>query len=305
MAAATPSQGPASPRPAAWPALLLLGLLVAVAWRTWPTSAPEDPPAPVAPALRGRPTALAVAVPTAMRPEPVPATVVLPSAHDSEPGRAFPTLYLLHGAGADHTSWTDMTDVEELAEAYELIVVCPDGGKTSWYFDSPLDPTHQYETFTARELVEWVDATYRTLPSAERRAIAGYSMGGHGALFLAMRHPGVFGTAVSMSGGVDIRPFADQWDIAARIGAYERFPERWDALTVIEQVPRLRDGEIAIALDCGTDDFFLGVNRALHARLLEAGITHAYAERPGGHDWPYWRRAIRRQMAFVSERLNG
>ena len=249
------------------------------------------------------PTVLEIAVPSAMRDAPLPATVVLPSAYAAHPDRAFPVLYLLHGAGGNHRAWVEATGIEELAEAHEVLVVCPDGGSTSWYFDSPIDPTYQYETFVSRELVAHVDATYRTRRAPGSRAIAGLSMGGHGALFLGIRHSDVFGTAVAMSGGVDFRPFPTNWEIYKRLGTIEEAPERWEELTVINQARSLKPGQLAISMECGVDDFFLGLNRALHAQLLEAKIEHDYTERPGDHSWTYWARCIRYQMIFISEQF--
>jgi S-formylglutathione hydrolase FrmB len=249
------------------------------------------------------PQLVQVDVPTAMRDEPLPATIVLPSAYEADASRRFPVVYLLHGAGGNHTNWTGLTDVGALADEYELIVVCPDGGSTSWYFDSPLDPRYQFETFIAEEVVAHIDANYRTQATRQQRAIGGLSMGGHGALFLAIRHPDVFGTALVMSGGVDIRPFPNNWDIAKRIGTIEEAPERWDELTVIELARDLRPGQLAISIDCGVDDFFLGVNRALHAQLVEARIPHDYTERPGGHSGDYWVRCLPYQLMFASEQF--
>lgn len=249
------------------------------------------------------PTVVEVLVPTAMRADPLPAMVVLPSAYAARPEHAFPVFYLLHGAGGTHRSWVDATDVEALAESHEMIVVCPDGGRTSWYFDSPLDPSYQFETFVAKEVVAHIDATYRTRKQRTARAIGGLSMGGHGALFIATRHSDVFGSAVVMSGGVDIRPFADSWDIAQRIGTRVAEPARWEELTVINQARSLQPGQLAISIDCGVGDFFLEVNRALHTQLLTAGIPHDYTERPGGHSWNYWSRCLPYQMVFVSEQF--
>jgi len=163
----------------------------------------------VAPRI-AEPTVLEIQVPTAMRDTPLPTIVVLPSAYAAQPDRAFPVFYLLHGAGGNHRSWVDATDIESLADAHELIGVCPDGGRTSWYFDSPLDPSYQFESFVSQELVAHIDAHYRTRKQRTARAVGGLSMGGHGALFLAIRHTDVFGTAISMSGGVDIRPCSRQ-----------------------------------------------------------------------------------------------
>jgi S-formylglutathione hydrolase FrmB len=86
----------------------------------------------------------------------------------------------------------DKTLIHRLADQYNLIVVTPDGGPTSYYFDSPLDKSSRYETFISKEVVEKVDGTYRTVKDRKGRVIAGLSMGGHGAFFIATRHPDIF-----------------------------------------------------------------------------------------------------------------
>lgn len=289
-------RGFATTRPLAIVALLALSIACV------PSDAQGGGPV-AAPIESATAVVLEVEVPTAMRTDPLPALVVLPSAYAAQPQRAFPVFYLLHGAGGDYRAWVDATDVEALAEQHEVIVVCPDGGRTSWYFDSPLDPAFQFETFMAKELVAHIDANYRTRKSRTARAVGGLSMGGHGALFLAIRHSDTFGTAVSISGGVDIRPYPNHWEIAKRIGTFSEVPERWEELTVINQARSLQPNQIAISIDCGVDDFFIGINRALHAQLVEADIPHDYTERPGGHTWNYWARSLPYQMIFVSEQF--
>ncbi len=229
---------------------------------------------------------------------PIPATLTLPESY-ADGARRYPVLYLLHGAGGSHRSWNSQTDLAALADENNIIIACPDGGVTSWYIDSPLDPACQYETFVAEEFVAFMDATYRTRTDRGSRALCGLSMGGHGALFLAIRHRDVFSTAVVLSGGVDIRPFPNNWDIKKRIGSIESHPENWEKYTVINLAKDLKDGELAISLDCGEQDFFLQVNRALHAQLTSAGIAHEYIEKPGVHNWAYWSAAIKRQMPFI------
>ena len=96
----------------------------------------------------------------------------------------FPVLYLLHGAYGCYSDWSKKTDLHRLADKYNVIIVCPDG-QDSWYFDSPVDPTMQFETYVSKELVEYIDSHYRTNANRYMRAITGLSMGGHGALFLA------------------------------------------------------------------------------------------------------------------------
>lgn len=232
----------------------------------------------------------------------IPVSVILPDAYE-EGAQRYPVLYLLHGAGDTHRKWIDKTVIEELADTFGVIMVCPDGGRTSWYFDSPIDPSYQYETFVAKECVAHIDENYRTKAQRNYRALTGNSMGGHGTLFLAIRHSDVFSVAVPLSGGVDIRPFPSKWDIKKRIGEIETHPENWEQYTVINQAKELEPDELAISIDCGSEDFFIEVNRALHTQLLEAGIKHGYTEMPGGHNWGYWNDAIQRQMHFIDQQF--
>lgn len=230
----------------------------------------------------------------------IPAIFILPDSY-SDSTKSFPVVYLLHGFGGNYRNWADLTSVEDLADVYNIILVCPDGSKDSWYFDSPLDPNSQYETHIAVEVVNFTDRTYRTVNSRRGRAIAGLSMGGHGALFLAVRHPEVFGAAGSMSGGVDIRGSKKRWNISQKIGSYDEYPERWESLTVINNISKFKSAHLSLIMDCGVDDFFIGINRAFHQKLLDAQVPHDYIERPGAHNWQYWNNAVRFQMLFFDE----
>jgi S-formylglutathione hydrolase FrmB len=125
-------------------------------------------------------------------------------------------------------------------------------------------------------------------------------MGGHGALYLAIRNPEVFGTSVAISAGVDIRPFPDNWNIKNRLGNINDYPENWEANTVINLAKQLKDNDITIVIDCGRDDFFINVNRALHMQLLKDGVSHIYEEHAGGHNMTYWKASIERQIPYIS-----
>ncbi|MFT4024035.1 MAG: alpha/beta hydrolase-fold protein, partial [Flavihumibacter sp.] len=109
-----------------------------------------------------------------------------------------------------------------------------------------------------------------------------------------------FGAAGSMSGGVDIRPFPLNWDMAKRLGSYAEQPERWEKYTVINQLHLLTPGSLALIIDCGTSDFFYGVNEELHRQLLYRNIPHDYITRPGVHDWKYWGNAVWYQLLFFN-----
>ena len=206
----------------------------------------------------------------------IKAVVVKPQLYEGSAKR-FPVLYLLHGAGGKYSDWLlntkDKEAVKKLVDNFGIIVVCPDGGVTSWYFDSPIDPTYQYETYVSKELIDFVDGHYRTINDKTGRAITGLSMGGHGGLYLGFRHQDVYGACGSMSGGVDIRPFPENWNIAKRLGPYNQFPERWEANTVINLTHLLSPNKLAIIFDVGRNDFFYDVNVALHDKSLPVWIS--------------------------------
>ena len=226
--------------------------------------------------------------------------VIKPQSYNNQ--KAFPVLYLLHGYSDNYSGWVQKAPViKELADRYEMMIVCPDGGYSSWYLDSPVADEFQFETFVSKELIAWVDKNYKTIPSREARAITGLSMGGHGGLYLGFRHQDVFGACGSMSGGVDIRPFPNNWDIAKRIGAQREFPERWEQYTVMGLLHLLTPNSTKIIIDCGTGDFFYEINEKLHEELLYRNIPHDYISRPGVHNWEYWDNAIKYQVLFFSE----
>ncbi len=226
--------------------------------------------------------------------------VVKPQSYGREP--SFPVLYLLHGYSDRYDGWVKkVPHIQALSDLYEMIIVCPDGAFGSWYLDSPVDSAFQYETFVSEELISWVDRNYTTIPSREGRAITGLSMGGHGGLYLAFRNQDVFGACGSMSGGVDIRPFPDNWDLAKRLGTQRDYPKRWEENTALGLLHLLTPNALKIIMDCGTEDFFYEVNENLHQELLYRNIPHDYITRPGAHNWQYWDNAVKYQMLFFHE----
>ncbi|MDR0960968.1 MAG: esterase family protein [Mediterranea sp.] len=213
----------------------------------------------------------------------------------------YPVIYLLHGFGGNALSWIRLKpELPQIADAKGIIFVCPDA-KGSWYWDSPKNPEYRYETFVGTELVQYTDAHYATQANRTGRAITGLSMGGHGALWLAFRHPDTFGAGGSTSGGVDIRPFPTSWWMNRQLGEYAANRELWDSHTVINQIDRIKKGELALIIDCGEDDFFLEVNKALHQRLLGQGIDHDFITRPGGHADEYWVNSIDYQILYFDK----
>lgn len=230
---------------------------------------------------------------------PIKVVVTLPDQyfHGGKNAR-FPVLYLLHGAWGSYRDWPTKANLDDYATRYAVIIVCPDG-QDSWYFDSPVDSLFQFETFISKELVSYIDTHYRTFANKYMRAITGLSMGGHGALWNAWRHPDVFHSCGSMSGGVDIYRFPSKWKIPERLGKWSDNPELWKQHSVISLVPSLKPGQ-NIIIDDGLDDIFIKENQNLHEQLLYYGIPHDFMVRPGNHSWTYWLNSLSFQMVYFS-----
>jgi S-formylglutathione hydrolase FrmB len=232
--------------------------------------------------------------------------VVLP------PGKGpFPVLYLLHGLSDDHTIWHRRTSIERFVEGRNLIVVMPDGGR-SFYCNDPRQGGLAYEDHMAKDVVEFVDDSFPTIRSRRGRAIAGLSMGGYGAVMLALRHPDVFSVACSHSGALGLchRKYdiggtgVDPADILPR----DRYDCHKLAARLRRSVSHDRKGAgkktiPALRIDCGTEDFLLDDNRKFHAHLEKLGIEHVYEEYPGEHTWAYWDEHIQQTLQFVLARV--
>lgn len=227
--------------------------------------------------------------------------VVTPDAALGKKAVACPVIYLLHGYGGNAKTWIGVKpNLPQIADEKGIIFVCPDG-KNSWYWDSPKNPSYCYETFISSELVKYIDDHYKTVADRKGRAITGLSMGGHGAMWNAIRHKDTFGAGGSTSGGVDIRPFPLNWEMAKQLGEFAHNKKAWDEHTVINQIDKIENGDLAIIIDCGESDFFLNVNKDLHNRLLARKINHDFITRPGGHTGKYWKNSIDYQILFFDK----
>ena len=230
--------------------------------------------------------------------------VLLPDNY-SKTNESFPVVYLLHGYSDNYATWLkQVPDLHNYADEFNMIIVMPDGGFNSWYWDSPVDAHSQYETFISSELICFIDKHYHTLANRNGRAITGNSMGGQGALFLAIRHQDVYGAAGSLSGGVDIRPFPKEWDMATRLGQYKQNKKLWNDYAVINLIDNLKPSRLQLIIDCGTGDFFYEVNETLHNKLLKKNIPHTYITHPGEHNWDVWNLAVPFQFRFFKQHFN-
>ncbi|MBC8403484.1 MAG: serine hydrolase [Candidatus Marinimicrobia bacterium] len=227
------------------------------------------------------------------------AIVVIPDSY-VESEVHYPVVYLLHGYGGGPFDWINHLDLRPYADQYQMLIICPDGDKNSWYLDSPIATESQYATYVGKELVRWVDDHYRTIVDRNGRAITGLSMGGHGAFYLAVNNPTDYCAVASMSGGVDLVYSTVKWEIAAKIGTYEEFPDRWEKNSIVNMIDKFAISDLKMLIDCGIDDIFIRNNRELHQKLQQAGIEHQYIEKPGGHSWDYWTTTLPEHLKYFA-----
>ncbi|SCK32247.1 S-formylglutathione hydrolase FrmB [Streptomyces sp. WMMB 714] len=233
--------------------------------------------------------------------------VLLPSDYSS--GRRYPVLYLFHGGGLDQDFMAfDKAGIRGLTEGRPVIVVMPDGGHAGWYSNpvaSNVGPRN-WETFHIEQLVPWIDANFRTFAEYDGRAVAGFSMGGFGALKYAAKYYGHFASVSAHSGPASLRRDAGlvaHWanvssaaaDLAG--GSVYGVP-LWDEKRVsadnpVENVGSYKNKRVFLVAGTSPDPLnwadyvnetqVLAGQREFRAKLDEAGIRHESHEEPGGH----------------------
>jgi S-formylglutathione hydrolase FrmB len=278
--------------------------------------------------------------------------VYLPPSYASEARRRFPVVYYLHGFSGNESDWVSLAGIDVIADSLvargmpEMILVMPDGDD-GWYTNWAVARGYQecasgagadraaptfcvadprYADYIARDLVRHVDSTYRTLADRRHRAIAGLSMGGYGAVTLALEHPDRFVAAASHSGVLaplyaGPHPFAPplrtQTSVdSLRVGwggmwraiapAFGPTIASWEAREPAQLARRLKaTGQPVpdLFVDVGTEDHLADQSRAFHAELSGLGIPHAYAEWPGKHDWKYWHAHVGESLRWLADRV--
>jgi S-formylglutathione hydrolase FrmB len=205
----------------------------------------------------------------------------------------YPVLYLLHGLSDDHTIWPRRTSLERYVEGLPLIVVMPDGGR-SFYCDAVEGAA--YETHLVRDVVGFADRFFPTLASRKGRAICGLSMGGYGAVKLALKFPETFGSAVSHSGALAYTRRSELAPEFRRIFGPSASGGKDCPFALAERADR--ETFPALRFDCGTEDGLLEENRAFHRHLRDLDLPHEYEEFPGGHNWAYWDLHVQEAIGF-------
>lgn len=239
----------------------------------------------------------------------MPYRVYLPD--NVKTGEHFPVLYLLHGLFGSFDNWCELGGFENAIGGRKVIVVMPDGGD-AWYTDGIRGDAARFERFIIRDLIEHCDAAYPTEKNGKRRAVAGNSMGGYGAVKLALKYPELFDFAYSTSGAFGVTGWSDEdpptlWDeyrpsvmeVFGEPGsAARRANDIWElaAAAEPEKLPMLY-------LDCGVHDDFCDTNVRIAAEFEKLGIDHEFESLPGGHDWEYWSNILIKILKISDERF--
>lgn len=235
--------------------------------------------------------------------------VYLPKSYNTNTDRKYPVLYLLHGGGGSHTDWPKQGSLEGAAnqmidanEACEMIIVCPEAGKTFMnYFNSP---EWRYEDYFFEEMIPYIESNYRVIADKKNRAIAGLSMGGQGTVVYASHHPELFCAAYDMSGylySMDL-PFIDPNDKVMQ--KVQKLVEDNNCIKYLnsatkEEVEQMKS--LSWFIDCGDDDFTFDLNMEFVAAMREKQIPYQLRVRDGGHTWEYWHSALYIALPFISD----
>lgn len=241
--------------------------------------------------------------------------VILPVDKITFPGmpvkeiKAYKTLYLLHGVFGNYTDWISGTRIQRWAEEKNLAVVMP-SGENRFYVDQ--EKGHElYGEFIGKELVEMTRKMFPLSGRREDTYIAGLSMGGYGALRNGLKYHDTFGCIAGLSSAMIVdglaertnetpffiegRAYAEQvFGDLEQVAESDKNPE-WLVKTLTEQKVKLP----RIYMACGTEDSLLEKNRAFHQVLEKAGADVTYEEGPGGHEWDFWDRYIKRVIDWL------
>nr|WP_320059062.1 alpha/beta hydrolase-fold protein [uncultured Bacteroides sp.] len=251
-------------------------------------------------------------------------SVILPDGYNSS-NKNYPVLYLFHGVGGDCSSWLEYGNVanvmDRMAEKGDIapfIIVIPDG-YLSYYADS-YDGSFPYEHFFTQEFVSFIDHTYRTKKDASQRVIAGFSMGGFGALSVGLRNRNLFGAVAALSASIRTdKQYCEEipqegWDHQwgrifgapgktgiERLTMYYKQRSPYHILASLT-AHDLKD--FALFFDIGDKEGSLcRSNEELHVLLLQKKIPHSWMVRSGGHDFTCWNAALPGVLIFADKRF--
>lgn len=229
--------------------------------------------------------------------------------------RSYPVLYLLHGAGDDHSGWIQFGEVLHIADkairegnATPMIIIMPDANTGQRGYFNDIAGEWRYEDFFFEELMPFVENKYRIRSEKRYRAVAGLSMGGGGTFMYALRRPELFSSAAPLSAYIGPLSFEDAGqrflfagdteDVSEKV--LKEYYENHNALSLINNWADDNKRSVRWYIDCGDDDFLYEGNSLVHIAMRKNDIPHEFRIRDGGHSWTYWRESLPKVLEFVS-----
>jgi enterochelin esterase-like enzyme len=239
--------------------------------------------------------------------------VYLPPDYASS-SRSYPVLYLLHGAGDDHTGWVQFGEILHIADkairegkATPMIVVMPDAQTGQRGYHNDIRGDWRYEDHFFEEFIPQVESRFRIKSAKQFRAVAGLSMGGGGSFMYAMHRPDLFSSAAPLSAYVGPRSVER---MKAQLGTsanglseetLQSYFNRYNAVVMAETLPVEDLNSVRWFIDVGDDDFLFEGNSLVHIAMRKREVRHEYRIRDGGHSWSYWRDSLPTVLEFVSQ----
>ena len=217
-----------------------------------------------------------------------------------------PVIYLLHGAYGDAFSWIRFSNIERYAQKYGVALVMASAGN-SFYQD--LKGGRSYTKLFTEELPLFIQNVFPVSKDRKKTFIAGFSMGGYGAWYLALTRPDIFGKAASMSGALDIAALFDSKDEKTDVFSWEDCfgdavkdgnhlkGSKYDLFALYDKA--ISQGyRPALYQSVGTSDFLYDINQTAKKTLESRGADLTYEEGPGGHDWDFWDKYIQNVLEW-------
>lgn len=213
------------------------------------------------------------------------------------------TLYLLHGMSDDHTIWQRRTSIERYASDKGIAVVMP-STQLGWYTD--MHEGFKWYTYIAEELPKICRSFFPNMSDRrEDTFVCGLSMGGYGAMKLALRASDTFGWGASLSGALDACEIVKgslgnpvYWEDvfgpadAMKGGFNDLFAAAEDLKKSGKPLPELY-------MWCGKQDFLYGQNVKMRDHLLSLGYSLIYEESDGDHKWKYWDEKVQTVLGWL------